>query len=75
MLKTIFQKYNIIQYKSPEDILTVDDYYKTIGYGCIFRFQTGKVNEVTCEDIMITYIAVTFSEKNKSRACQTQNTA
>ena len=63
---SIFQKYNIIEYKSPEDTLTVDDYYKTIGYGCIFRFQTGKVNEVACEDITITYIASHFPRKIKA---------
>lgn len=27
----IFKKYNVVEYKSPEDGLTIDDYYKTMG--------------------------------------------
>lgn len=63
---SIFKRYNVIEYKSPEDTLTVDDYYKVIGYSCIFRFQTGKVNEVACEDITITYITSHFPRKIKT---------
>ena len=28
----IFKKYNVIEYKSPDDELSIDDYYKTVGY-------------------------------------------
>lgn len=48
-----FQIYNLIEYKSPGDNLSIDDYYKLIGYACIFRFNTGRVNEVKNEEITL----------------------
>ena len=28
----IFRKHNIVEYKSPEDYLTINDFYKVYGY-------------------------------------------
>ena len=28
----LLRKYNVIEYKSPEDNLSIDDFYKTLGY-------------------------------------------
>ncbi len=28
----IFKKYNVVEYKSPDDSLSIDDFYKTTGY-------------------------------------------
>ncbi|MGN0340945.1 MAG: hypothetical protein ACI4D0_10685, partial [Lachnospira sp.] len=33
----IMKSYNIIEYKSPEDSLNIDDYYKTIGYASLYK--------------------------------------
>ena len=41
----IFRKYNIIEYKSPEDGLTIDDFYKTLGYACFFKSLGEYVDE------------------------------
>ena len=30
----IFRKHNIIEYKSPKDYLSIDDFYKVYGYTC-----------------------------------------
>ena len=32
----IFDKYNIVEYKSPEDSLTLGDFYKVLGYTGIY---------------------------------------
>lgn len=32
----IFRKYNIIDYKSPDDYLTINDFYKVYGYSCFY---------------------------------------
>lgn len=61
-----FQKYNIIEYKSPSDSLSVDDYYKVMAYGGIFRSNTGKVNEIENEDITLTFITSKFPQKLKN---------
>lgn len=60
-----FQKYNIIEYKSPGDNLSVDDYYKVMAYGGIFRSNIGRVNEVQNSDITITFIVSQFPRKLK----------
>lgn len=60
-----FQKYNIVEYKSPGDNLSVDDYYKVMAYGGIFRSNTGKVNGIQNKDITLTFIVSQFPRKLK----------
>ena len=36
----IFRKHNIIEYKSPEDYLSVNDFYKVYGYTCFYQSET-----------------------------------
>lgn len=33
----IFKRHNVVEYKSPEDELGIDDYYKTVGYACLYK--------------------------------------
>ena len=44
----IFRQYNIIEYKSPDDKLNIDDFYKTYGYACLYksdwRFDSNTAN-------------------------------
>lgn len=49
----IFKKYNVIEYKSPEDGLTIDDYYKTIGYACLYKGLGETVNQIPAEEITV----------------------
>lgn len=52
----IFQKYNVIEYKSPEDVLSVDDFYKVYGYACFYLSETGRVGEISPGDMTITFV-------------------
>ena len=52
----IFRKYNIIEYKSPDDYLTVNDFYKVYGYCCFYQSDTEKVLEIPSQDVTITFI-------------------
>ena len=36
----IFRKYNIIEYKSPTDYLSVDDFYLVYAYACLYKSDT-----------------------------------
>lgn len=49
----IFKKYNVIEYKSPEDGLTIDDYYKTIGYACLYKGLGDTVNQIPAEELTV----------------------
>ena len=33
----LFRKYNIVEYKSPEDSLNIDDFFKTVGYAYLYK--------------------------------------
>lgn len=51
----IFQKYNIIEYKSPTDYLSIDDFYKVYGYTCFYKSDANKVNAIPIQEITITF--------------------
>ena len=49
----IFRKYNVIEYKSPEDGLNIDDFYKTIGYACFYKGYGCRVNAIDARELTI----------------------
>ena len=49
----IFREYNIVEYKSPEDGLNIDDLYKTIGYACLYKGLTKKTGIVSADEITV----------------------
>ena len=52
----IFRKHNLIEYKSPGDYLSINDFYKVYGYACFYRSDTEKVGEIRLEEITITFV-------------------
>ncbi len=38
----IFRRYNLIEYKSPGDYLSIDDFYKVYAYACLYKCNAGK---------------------------------
>ena len=52
----IFRKHNIIEYKSPTDYLSVDDFYLVYAYACLYKSDTNHVNEIAVEEITITFV-------------------
>lgn len=49
----IFKQHNVIEYKSPEDGLTIDDFYKTIGYACLYKGLGEMVDQIPAEEVTI----------------------
>jgi len=52
----IFRKYNIFEYKSPEDELGVDEYAKLLGYACLYKAASPKVDSRKFEDITVSLV-------------------
>ena len=52
----IFRVHNIIEYKSPEDYLSINDFYKVYAYACLYQSDTDKVNEIDPSMITITFV-------------------
>ena len=59
----IFRKYNIIEYKSPDDYLSIDDFYKVYGYTCFYKADTPSVNQIGVNELTITFISRKYPKK------------
>jgi hypothetical protein len=58
----IFKKYNVLEYKSPDDEMSIDDYYKTIGYACLYKGLGKTVNAVPAEELTVSMFREVFPE-------------
>lgn len=52
----IFREHNIIEYKSPDDYLSINDFYKVYAYACLYQSDTDKVKEIDPETLTITFV-------------------
>ena len=52
----LFKKHNIFEFKGSGDSLSIDDYYKTIAYGCHYKSLGKHVDEIPAEEITLTMI-------------------
>lgn len=59
----IFQKYNIVEYKSPDDSLSIDDFYKGIGYACFYKADTTAVDCIKAEEITVSFVCTRYPLK------------
>ena len=49
----IFRGHNIIEYKSPDDGMTIDDFFKTLGYAFLYKGLGEKVNQIPLRELTI----------------------
>ena len=54
---------DIIEYKSPEDYLSINDFYKVYGYTCFYQSETKRVREIPPEELTITFICNHYPQK------------
>lgn len=59
----IFRKHNIIEYKSPGDYLSVDDFYKVYGYACFYKTDVTCVDEIKAKELTISFISESYPKK------------
>lgn len=65
-IKTIghlFRRHNIIEYKSPGDYLSVNDFYKVLAYACIYQSNTKTELEIRPEELTITMVTNHYPRK------------
>ncbi len=55
-LGKLFKGHNILEYKSPEDHLDIDTFYKTLAYACLYKSYGKTVDAIKAEDITISVI-------------------
>jgi len=59
----IFRKYNIIEYKSPDDILNIDTYYKILGYACLYKGLADETNKIPSSEITVSLFREVYPVK------------
>ena len=52
----LFKGHNIVEYKSPEDHLDIDTFFKTLAYACLYKSYGKTVDAIKAEDITISII-------------------
>jgi hypothetical protein len=59
----IFRKYNILEYKSPTDYISIDDYYKVKAYAYLYKSLSEETNGVDIDEITITMTSSKYPQK------------
>ena len=59
----IFKNYNIIEYKSPCDYLSIDDFYKVYGYTCFYKSSSLIENNIPANELTITFVCKKYPYK------------
>ncbi|MCM1561717.1 MAG: hypothetical protein NC123_19610 [Butyrivibrio sp.] len=52
----LFKGHNIVEYKSPEDHLDIDTFYKTLAYACLYKAYGKTVDAIKAEDITLSIV-------------------
>jgi CRISPR/Cas system CSM-associated protein Csm2 small subunit len=56
----IMRKYNVIEYKSPDDGMSIDDFYKTLGYACLYKGYGKTVDQIPADEITVTMLRAAY---------------
>ena len=59
----IFRKHNIVEYKSPRDYLSIDDFYKVYAYTCYYISSSKRVNGISANEVTITFVSFRYPNK------------
>ena len=59
----IFRRHNIVEFKSPKDYLSINDFYKVYAYTCLYQSDTEKVCEILPSEMTITLICKNYPRK------------
>ena len=52
----IFRTYNFLEYKAPDDYISVDDFYKVYAYAYKYIADTGSTGEIAPREVTITFM-------------------
>ncbi len=69
----ILRGHNIFEYKSPGDTLNIDDFYKTYAYACFYKSNTERVDEISAEDITISFVCSRYPREMSKKLKKERN--
>ena len=53
----------MIEYKSQEDNLTIDDFYKTVGYACLYKGYGQYVDQIPIAELTVSIFRESYPRK------------
>ncbi|MDE7275014.1 MAG: hypothetical protein K2N95_18545 [Lachnospiraceae bacterium] len=56
----LFRRYNVLEFKSPDDGLSIDDLFKTIGYACIYKGLGETVDAIPEDELTVSIFREAF---------------
>ena len=56
----------MIEYKSQEDNLTIDDFYKTVGYACLYKGYGQYVDQIPIAELTVSIFRESYPRKLES---------
>ena len=59
----IFRGHNVVEYKSPDDSLSIDDFYKVYGYACFYKSDSPVTDQIKINDITISFFCSRYPKK------------
>jgi hypothetical protein len=59
----IFRKHNVIEYKNPKDGLSIDVFYKTVAYTCLYKSEGQTTNEIPAEELTLSIFRFSYPRK------------
>ena len=59
----IFRQYNVIEYKSPGDGLSIDTFYKTVGYACFYKGLGKTEDAIPIQEMSISFFREAYPGK------------
>ena len=55
----IFRRYNLVEFKSPADYLSVNDFYKVYGYACLYKY----LKAIDIKELTVSYVETKYPRK------------
>ena len=55
-----FRRHNIVEFKSPEDELSIDVFYKTQAYACLYKASGETINAISADEITVSLFRDTY---------------
>ena len=56
----IFRQNNIIEYKCPGDVMSIDDFYKAVAYACMYKALGERVDAVKADELTISMMRESY---------------
>ena len=59
----MFRTHNIVEYKSPDDSLSISDYYKTMAYACLYKGLEDRADQIPAREVTVSFVRDRYPRK------------